>query len=230
LEALVFAAGRGERMLPLTRACPKALLPVDDRPLIEHLLGRLREAGIRDIVINVSHLGDRIEAALGDGSRLGLAIRYSREPEEPLETGGGMRQALELLRGERFVAANADVWSDYAFDRLHATSPSPAHLVLVDNPPHHPGGDFALPHGSPGPVALDGNRLTFAGIGIYHRGFIEHHPPGRFRLAPLLRAAASTGSVTGEHFQGCWIDVGTPERLSDAERAARKIRLRAARA
>ena len=144
MKAMILAAGRGERMGALTGRTPKPLLEAGGRPLIEHQIARLAGAGFRDVVVNLAWLGERIAARLGDGSRLGVRIRYSREPEGALDTGGGIRQALPLLGGERFVAVNSDVWSDYPLEKLRDATAGDAHVVLVDNPPHNPEGDFGL--------------------------------------------------------------------------------------
>lgn len=212
---MILAAGRGERMRPLTDHTPKPLLRAGAHALIEyHILG-LAQAGISQIIINHAHLGDQLEQALGDGRRYGVDIRYSAEGEA-LETGGGIFRALSLLGGGPFVVVNGDVWTDYPFVQL----PEPAglaHLVLVDNPPHHPAGDFVLL--SDGRVSdAAGPRLTFSGIGVYRPELFAACRPGRFPLAPLLRAAMAEGRVSGEHYRGGWVDVGTPERLAELDR------------
>lgn len=212
MKAMILAAGRGERMRPLTDHTPKPLLVVGGRPLIEYHIVALVQAGITELIINHAHLGGLIEDRLGDGSRYGARIRYSPEPEEPLETGGGIRNALELLGSEPFLVVNGDVWTDYPFARLPSAPSAQAHLVLVDNPSHHPEGDFVLAEGQ---VRYKGGpRLTFSGIGVYRPAFFESAPPGRFPLAPLLRAAMDRGAVTGERYAGRWVDVGTPQRLA----------------
>lgn len=216
---MLLAAGRGERMRPLTDATPKSLLVAGGKPLVVRLIERLAAEGYSDLVLNHAHLGAMIEAALGDGSRFGVRIRYSPE-HEALETAGGIANALAALGPGPFLAVNADLHTDYPFGRLRpALRPdAQAHLVLVDNPPHHPGGDFAVACGS---VANRGAAmLTFSGIGVYRPELFAGIPPGtRAPLAPLLRAAADRGGVTGERFRGRWVDVGTPERLArlDAE-------------
>jgi len=211
LQAMILAAGRGERMRPLTDHTPKPLLRVGGRTLIDYHLKALGAAGIRDVVINHAHLGAQIEATLGDGERYGLQIRYSPEAI-PLETGGGIRNALRLLGAQPFLVINGDIWTDYPYSRLPAEPAGLAHLVLVDNPSHHPAGDFALQAGR---VRADGEPpLTFAGIAVYRAALFADHPPGRFPLAPLLRAAMADGQVSGEHYRGRWMDVGTPERLA----------------
>jgi MurNAc alpha-1-phosphate uridylyltransferase len=215
--AMILAAGRGERMRPLTDHTPKPLLPVADRPLIVWHIERLARAGIRDLVINHAHLGQQIEQALGDGSRWGVRIRYSAEGEgRALETGGGIRRALPLLGEAPFLVINADVWTDLDPARLYLGAGTLAHLVLVDNPAHHPDGDFHLCNGW---LQADGEpRLTYSGIGVYSPSLFADCEPGAFPLAPLLREAIGRGQVSGEHHRGRWIDVGTPQRL-DALRA-----------
>ncbi len=214
MKAMVLAAGRGERMRPLTDRIPKALLEVGARPLVAWLLERLRAGGIREIVMNHAHLGAAIESALGDGARYGVSIRYSPEASA-LETAGGIANALPLLGESPFIAVNADVYTDLDFALLigRGLDDALAHLVLVDNPPHHPPGDFTLTGKRVGNAA-DG-RLTFAGIGLYAPALFAGIRRGeKAQLAPLLRGAATAGRVTGEHFRGKWIDVGTPERLA----------------
>lgn len=225
MKALVFAAGKGERMRPLTDTTPKPLLPVRGKPLIEWHLEKLAALGVQDVVINTSWLAHAFEPALGQGERWGLRLHYSHEGPEPLETGGGMLHALPRLGNEPFLAVNADIWCDYDFARLPREPAGLAHLVLVDNPAHNPEGDFALlGDGSMQPAGEQ--RLTFSGIGLYRPALFnnwrsvigaaagaELEPP-RFRLAPLLRAAMRAGQVSGEHHRGTWTDVGTPERLA----------------
>lgn len=208
--AMILAAGRGERMRPLTDQTPKPLLVAGGRPLIVHHLERLAAAGYEQVVINHAHLGDRIEAALGDGARWGLRIVYSAEGTA-LETGGGIFRALPLLGAESFLVVNGDIWTDVDFAHLALSPGDLAHLVLVDNPPHHPAGDFAL---SDGRVLADGGpRLTFSGIGIYHPALFADRTGGAFPLAPLLRSAMGRDRVSGEHHRGRWLDIGTPARL-----------------
>lgn len=217
MKAMILAAGRGERMRPLTDHTPKPLLPVAGRPLIVWLIERLVRAGICDLVINISHLGDTIKAALGDGAQYGARIAYSFE-RVALETAGGITQALPLLGASPFIVVNGDVFSDFDFARLNRVASTLsgegvlAHLVLVDNPPHHPRGDFCL---SRGRIAADGSeRLTFSGIGVYHPQLFAPVLPGtRHQLAALLRTPIAQGRVSAEHHRGAWTDVGTPERL-----------------
>ncbi|WP_019627885.1 N-acetylmuramate alpha-1-phosphate uridylyltransferase MurU [Thioalkalivibrio sp. AKL10] len=215
MRAMILAAGRGERMRPLTDHCPKPLLPVSGRPLIGYTLDRLATAGYREVVINLAHLGEQIRATLGE-RQSGLAIRYSPEPEGALETAGGIRQALPLLGEEPFLVVNGDVWCDHPLTppaTMNTATDRPlAHLVLVANPDHHSQGDFALDGER---VGLAGNELlTFSGIGWYDPALFRDLPPGRRALGPLLRQAIEAGRVTGEHYTGAWRDIGTPERLA----------------
>lgn len=221
MKAMILAAGRGERMRPLTDSIPKCLLPVRGRPLITYLIEQLRRGGFVEIVINVSHLGTLIEAALGDGATLGVGIAYSREIEA-LETAGGIAAALPLLGDEPFAVANGDIYSDFEFARLRSVArrlapERPAHLVLVGNPPHHPGGDYFLRQGM---LATEGgSRLTFSGIGVYHPAlFAALAPLARYPLVALLRQPITLGQVSGEQHLGLWHDVGTPQRLAELER------------
>jgi len=224
VKAMILAAGRGERMRPLTDRVPKPLLPVGGRPLIAHLIERLARAGLTDLVVNVSHLAIQVERELGDGARHGVHIAYSRE-EQALETGGGIAYALQLLGDAPFVVVNSDIYSDYDFTRILpvaaglAAGKDSAHLVLVDNPPHHPDGDFHLEGGR---VAADGRppRLTFSGIGAYAPALFAGVVRGEKRqLAALLRPAMAQGRVSGEHHRGRWTDVGTPQRLAELDAA-----------
>ena len=208
MKAMILAAGRGERLRPLTDTVPKSLLEVRGRPLIEYHLEALSRAGFSEIVINLSWLGNQVRDRLGDGGDFNLAIEYSDEPEA-LETAGGIVQALPLL-GERFIVVNADIFTDYDFARLKR-SDSKAHLVLVENPQHNPQGDFSLLEST---VGNNGSpRYTFSGIAQYHRSFFDGLVPGKQSLAPLLRAAAQQHQLTGELFSGVWSDIGTLERL-----------------
>jgi MurNAc alpha-1-phosphate uridylyltransferase len=213
-------------MRPLTDHTPKPLLQAGDKPLIAWHLEKLAALGIDDVVVNTSWLAPRFPEVLGDGSRWGLRLHYSHEGPTPLETGGGMLHALPLLGDAPFVAVNGDIWTDYDFARLPREPRGDAHLVLVDNPEHHPQGDFELaPDGvvdTAGPT-----KLTFSGIGVYTPRFLEGWrdtvsgepgTPPRFKLAPLLRAAMARAVVSGEHHSGRWTDVGTPERLAALDR------------
>ncbi|HKB74858.1 MAG TPA: nucleotidyltransferase family protein [Burkholderiales bacterium] len=214
MRAMILAAGRGERMRPLTDAIPKVLLEVRGKSLIVWLIEALARSGVREIVINHAHLGHMIEAALRDGRRFGVAIRYSREAEA-LETAGGVAQALHLLGDRPFLVVNGDLFCDFDFSRLVGTAleQNLAHLVLVANPSHHPQGDFAL---NGAQVAESGqSRLTFSGIGLYRPELFSGIRPGsKGQIASLLRAAMARGLVSGEVHRGIWHDVGTPTRLS----------------
>lgn len=211
MKAMILAAGRGERMRPLTDHTPKPLLKVGDKPLIVWHLERLAAAGFKEIVINHAHLGSQIEAALGDGSIWGVHIQYSPE-KIALETAGGIANAMHLLGDALFLVVNGDVFTDIDFSVLKLAAPDLAHLVMVDNPPQHAAGDFALCNGR---LVADGSeKLTFSGIGIYHPKLFADITPGEAaKLAPLLKAAMTQGLVGGSHHRGMWHDVGTPERL-----------------
>jgi N-acetyl-alpha-D-muramate 1-phosphate uridylyltransferase len=216
LQAIILAAGRGERMRPLTDRIPKPLLVVGGKPLIVHLIEALVRDGIHEIAVNHAHLGRQIVNLLGDGSRYGARIGYSDESDGVLETGGGIFRALPLIESDPFLVVNGDIWTDFSFARLPRRLDGLAHLVLVDNPPHHPEGDFVL---NGDKVASMGDpRLTFSGIGVYARALFHDCRPGKFQLAPLLRGAMDRGQVTGEHFQGRWMDIGTPQRLEELDR------------
>lgn len=220
---MILAAGRGERMRPLTDHAPKPLLPVAGQPLIAHHLQALRAAGIVDLVINTGHLGERLPAALGDGRDWGVRISYSPEPPDALETGGGIFQALPLLGAGPFLVVNGDVWTDYPFIRLPKVPARLAHLVLVANPPHHPQGDFSLEGETGSKVGESGaRRLTFSGISVLRPELFAGCTPGRFPLGPLLRQAIADGAVTGEHYAGAWWDIGTPQRLTELDRELQK--------
>jgi len=209
MKAMILAAGRGERLRPLTDNTPKPLLEVHGKPLIVYHLEALADAGFTDVVINLSWLGEQIRSRLGNGADFGVSIEYSEETQA-LETAGGIQQALPLL-SERFIVVNADVFTDYDYTALRAAE-SPAHLVLVDNPQHNDRGDFSLEQAR---VGNSGSPLhTFSGIAQYHRSFFAGLRPGKQALAPLLRKAADDGLVSGELFQGVWIDIGTVERLA----------------
>lgn len=217
MKAMLLAAGHGRRMRPLTDTLPKPLLSVGGKPLIVWQLDRLRHAGINDIVINLSYLGEKIADALGDGAQWGVRIRYSWEHDGPLETGGGIRAALDALQGQPFLVVNGDVWTDFPYRTLVGRVPDQAHLVLTDNPAHRPAGDFYLrPDGLLDLTA--GRPLTFTGIGVYRPGFIAQRPPGRFPLVSLLRDAIAAGRISGEYWPGDWCDIGTPERLAELNR------------
>ena len=215
MKAMILAAGRGERLRPLTDTTPKPLLKVGGHSLIEYHLRALKQAGIEDIVINLSWLGDQIESQLGDGSQYGVNICYSYESGQALETGGGIFKALALLGEAPFIVTNADIWTDYAYQNLPSTLNGLAHLVMVDNPPQHPKGDFSL----------DGDLLhdsgvqskTFSGIGVYSPELFDGVTESIFPLAPLLRQAMQEDLVSGEHYQGQWFDIGTADRLQSLD-------------
>lgn len=218
---MILAAGRGERMRPLSDTMPKPLLEVRGKALIVWLIESMLRAGIRDVVINHAHLGDLIESALGDGRRFGAVIRYSREAEA-LESAGGIANALHLLGEEPFVVVNGDILCDFDFSTLveRQLGKHLAHLVLVPNPPHHPRGDFGLA----GSQVVDVGKpeWTFSGIGLYRpQLFAGIRPGSKGQLAPLLRAAMARGLVSGEVHRGVWHDVGTPERLAALNRGER---------
>lgn len=213
MKAMILAAGKGERMRPLTLTTPKPLLAVGGKRLIEYHLLALAQAGFGEVVINHAWLGQQIEDYLGDGARYGLAIEYSREAE-PLETGGGIRHALPLLGKEPFLVVNGDIWTDYDFTQLRGPLAGQADLVLVDNPAHHPDGDFTLVEGQ----VRDQPGLTYSGIAVLDPSLFDDQGDTAFKLAPLLRRAMAVGQVTGEHHRGHWIDVGTPQRLADIDR------------
>lgn len=236
MKALIFAAGLGERMRPLTDTTPKPLLHVGGKPLIEWHLEKLAALGIRDVVVNTSWLADQFPAALGDGARWGLRLHYAYEGDTPLETGGGMLNALPLLADggaddAPFLLVNGDVWTDYDFARLPRAPRGLAHLVLVDPPAQAPRGDFALD--ADGHVRTDGQHmLTYAGIGVYRPQLLDGwraiipsplraNGKPKFPLAPLLRAHMAAGTIRGEHHRGRWTDVGTPERLQRLDAALR---------
>lgn len=231
-RALILAAGRGERMRPLSDATPKPLLEAGGKPLVAWHIERLARLGVRDIVINIAHLADRFPAVLGDGSRWGVTLHWSLEAEGSLETGGGMLQARSLLGEAPFLLVNGDVWSDFDLGLLPEQPPGLAHLVLVDVPAEKQRGDFVLE--PDGRVRADGSPLlTYAGIGVYRAALLDQWrsavgdlpgaaaDPPRFPLAPLLRQAMARGQVTGQHHRGAWTDVGTPARLAALDRALR---------
>jgi N-acetyl-alpha-D-muramate 1-phosphate uridylyltransferase len=218
---MILAAGRGNRMRPLTDLMPKALLAVGGKPLLFRHLEKFAHAGFGKVTINHAHLGEQIEAAVGDGSRWNLEVRYSAEAEA-LETAGGICNALPLIGRRTFAVVNADVYCDYDYSSLAAaverlaSSQFLAHLVLVDNPSHHPNGDFCLDNGLARASGLQ--MLTFSGLGVYRAELFEPLARGtRHALAPLLLRQLSKGKVTGEHYRGLWTDVGTPERLAQLD-------------
>ncbi len=217
MKAFILAAGRGERMRPLTDHTPKPLLQAGGKPLIVWHLERLAAAGFKEVVINHAHLGAQIEQTLGDGSSWGLSIRYSPEPPGALETAGGIATALPLLDDKPFLVVNGDVYCDWDFNRARQLTAKTAHLVMVANPAHHTTGDFSL-DGERVIYAHGEQTLTYAGIGVFSPPFFADVKPGSImKLRPLLDAAIAAGSLTGERFAGRWVDVGTPQRLAELD-------------
>jgi N-acetyl-alpha-D-muramate 1-phosphate uridylyltransferase len=213
MKAMILAAGRGERLRPHTDIIPKPLIQVGKHRLIEYHLLNLASAGIKDIVINISWLADQIREALGDGSNYSLNITYSDEGDEALETAGGIINALPLLGDEAFIVINGDIWCDYDLSSLaNRQMDHEAHLVLVNNPEHNPEGDFALEQDL---IKNTGDRkLTYSGIGLYTREFFAETDPGKKALAPILRKKSELNKVSGEYYNGQWVDIGTIERLA----------------
>jgi MurNAc alpha-1-phosphate uridylyltransferase len=215
MKAMLLAAGRGERLRPLTDHIPKPLVPVAGKPLIAHHLEALVRAGYEQVVINISHLREKIRAALGNGDAFGIPISYSDEGDHRLETGGGIFQALPLLGPEPFLVMNSDIWCDHPLTPTHPAGGDLAHLVLVNNPPDHKDGDFNLDHGRMRDEG--GSKLTFAGIAWYRPEFFATCTPGRFPLAPILRTHSQNDRISAEHYQGTWLDLGSFERLKRLE-------------
>ncbi|MEY3218795.1 MAG: hypothetical protein RIT27_152 [Pseudomonadota bacterium] len=210
--AMILAAGRGERMRPLTDFTPKPLLKIKGKALIEFHLEKLARANFEKVVINHHWLGEQIETALGNGEKYGIEIQYSRETTL-LETGGGIVQALPLLGKEPFLVINGDIWSNLDFNEIHLNIKKLAHLILVENPPHNLKGDFGLDNG----FVINEPQFTFSGIGIYRHDLFRDYKIERFPLAPILRKAILEQKVTGEYFKGRWFDIGTPDRLLEIE-------------
>lgn len=216
MKAMILAAGRGERMRPLTDHTPKPLLLAAGKPLIEHTIKQLVAAGFNDIVINHAHLGLQIEDRLGNGNQFGANISYSPEGEQALETAGGIINALHLLGDEPFLVVNGDIATDFAFAELKNLTVDLAHLVLVDNPVHNTGGDFGLD--KTGLVISNSTeQFTFSGIGLYSPELFSNIPSGPGKLAPLLRLGIASGRVSGQKMDGFWMDIGTPERLQELD-------------
>lgn len=209
MKAMILAAGRGMRMRPLTDHTPKPLLPIAGKPLLAHHLIALAQAGIKEVVINLSYLAKEIQATLGDGKVYGVQIHYSLEPVA-LETGGGIYQALSLLGNEPFLVLSADIWTHYPYQLLtKKLNGNLAHLVVVDNPPYHLQGDFGLENAKLFNQAE--KKFTFANIGVYHPDLFKDCQGGTFPLVKLLRPAIDAGQISGEHYQGEWFNIGTPE-------------------
>jgi len=221
MKAMILAAGRGERMRPLTDTTPKPLLLVAGKPIIQYTIEQLVSAGFSEIVINIAHLGQQIKKALGNGNQLGASIVYSDEGETALETAGGIINALPLLGKDPFLVVNGDIANDYDFSLLHDQHCDLAHLVLIPNPEHHPKGDFHLSENQH--LAVSGSpTLTFSGIGLYNPALFDNTSPGKTKLAPLLRQAMAKNRVSGEKFDGFWVDIGTPQRLEYLDNHYRK--------
>lgn len=214
MKAMILAAGRGERMRPLTDQTPKPLLKAAGKPLIDYTIENLVNAGIVDIIINLAHLGQQLQAYLGDGSRYQANISYSDEGQRGLETAGGIKQALPLLGDKPFLVVNGDIHCDFPLQNLIAQEIDLAHLVLVKNPLHHTAGDFSLD--AQAIAAAEGTpKFTYSGIGLYHPELFSWIDPGKSALAPLLKKAMLTRQISGELYQGFWMDIGTPERLNE---------------
>jgi len=220
MKAMVLAAGRGERMRPITDTLPKPLVQVAGKPLIAYHLERLAKAGIRDVVINLSWLGDRIRAELGDGRDYRLSITYSDEGPVALETGGGIFKALPLLGPEPFLVINGDTWSNIDYGHLALEDGATGRIVLVPNPTHHPRGDF----GVEGDVVVDRevDRFTYSGVGVYRPEFFAGCSPGQFPMLPLFKRAIAARLLRGELHRDEWCDVGTPERLAELDAEVRE--------
>jgi MurNAc alpha-1-phosphate uridylyltransferase len=220
MKAMLLAAGRGERMRPLTDDTAKPLLPVGGRALIDYHLHALVQAGVSRGVVNLSWQAEKIRRHVGEGDLPGLELQFSDEGPVPLETGGGIQRALPWLGPDAFLVVNGDVWTDYPASGLALPAGSLAHLVLVPNPAHHPRGDFALDRA--GRIVGDGVRLTYSGLGAFHPDLFSGSEPGRFPLKPLLDRALALGRLSGEVWEGRWFDVGTPARLAALDEALRR--------
>lgn len=224
MKALIFAAGRGERMRPLTDKLPKPLLEVGGKALIEYALENLANAGFKEVVINLAYLGKQIQDFCGDGTRWDVSIRYSDEGESALETAGGIVKALPLLGKAPFLAVNSDILCNYPLATLRTKTILGAHLVMINNPPHHPDGDFAVDED--GFLCEGGvSKLTFSGIGVYHPDLFYGIPPEPLKLRPILEQAIQNRRVSAEQFNGYWADIGTPERLAEINDALQKSQL-----
>jgi MurNAc alpha-1-phosphate uridylyltransferase len=222
MKAMILAAGRGERLRPLTDHTPKPLLPIAGKPMLEYIIEALVNAGFHDLVINLAHLGQQIQDSLGNGKRFNAKIQYSQEGDTGLETAGGIMHAMPLLGSEPFLVVNGDIATDYPFASLKNKTVDLAYLVLVNNPEHHQQGDFGLKN-----TILQKHaaiKYTFSGIGIYHPELFTNIPPGKTRLAPLLRQAMENSRITGELYTGFWADIGTRKRLEEIERYYQNMR------
>jgi len=217
MKVMILAAGRGKRMERLTDNCPKPLLQVAGKSLIEHHVLALKEQGFNEFVINVAYLGEKIKKAIGNGEQWGVSIEYSDEGDNALETGGGIFNALPLLGNAPFLVVNGDVWTDFPYASLRGKTDKNIHLVLVNNPTHNSGGDFNLCNADI--IQSGGDCYTYSGIGVFSPRVFDNQSAGVFPLAPLIRDEISQQNVSGELHSGVWIDVGTPERLADVESA-----------
>lgn len=215
MKAILLAAGRGKRMRPLSDSTPKPLLKVGGVRLIEYHIQALAKMGLEEIVVNVAHLSEQFPEILGDGSRYGLNIHYSFEPEGGLETGGGIINAMSLLGAEPFLVINSDIFTDYPFTNLKSQPSRLAHVVLVDNPTHNPKGDFSINKGNLDVRQL--NTYTYSGVGVFHPDFFSGDHPEIFSLTKLLNKAITDGTITAEYYDGTWLDIGTPERLKELD-------------
>ncbi len=215
---MILAAGRGERLRPLTDEVPKSLVEIGGQTLLELHLMRLRDAGIRDVVINLGWLGEQIVDRIGSGSQYGMTVLYSDEREHVLETGGGIQRALPMLGDAPFLVINADIYTDMELPKTSLSDHDLGHLMLVPNPDYRDGGDFDCCDGRI--RNSEAASHTFSGIAVYHPKFLADEAPGRFSLAPLLRRAADADRLAGQVYEGLWLDIGTPQRLDNARRIA----------
>jgi len=222
VQALILAAGKGERMRPLTLAKPKPLLEVCGLSLIEHHLIQLKKAGFSRIIINVSWLAQQIMQKLGDGQQYGVEIRYSYEGQEPLETGGGIVKAMPLIGDKPFLVVNGDIKTSIDFSTLALPADSLAHLVLVKNPAHNSQGDFAIESNAQLNYGNIENKLTYSGVGLYHPDLFQSCEIGKYSVVPILKQAMQSQQVTGEFFAGQWDDIGTIERLIEINKNCKK--------
>lgn len=217
MKAMILAAGRGSRLKPLTDTLPKPLLSIGSENLVEHNVKVLKQAGIDEVIINISHHAEQIVGHLGDGKRYGVTIHYSYERDRLLGTGGGIFQALPLLGNEPFIVMSADIWSDFPFDRSFIEANNEAHLIFVENPNYHPIGDYAL--SDEGKVIFEGPKFTYGNIAKLHPKLFANCQPGTFPLSQLFNEAISRGTVSGELYRGKWFNVGTIEELERLRKA-----------
>jgi len=227
MKAMVLAAGRGERMRPLSDSTPKPLLLAGGKPLVGYLLAALARAGIREVVVNLSWLGERIRSTLGNGADFGVQISYTEEGPVPLETGGGIVNALPLLGAEPFIVVSGDIWTDFDFRSLRVAADADAQVVLVPNPAHHPRGDFALEGDRV--IVRDSDRLTYANIGLYRPEMFSGCAMGRFPLVQVLDRSLASGKLRGQVHRGEWMNIGTAQQLATLDARLRGVGARAAR-